>query len=210
MTSGTANIKSSFRNEEARLSTSYVHFSRILVGTDFSKPVAQALKLAIAIAEDFNSEIFIVHAVTPLIYGDGQEPISAAIMSAQLEAAKYRMQELVTSEPRLAELRLETTVAHGGVIDLITQVLIDEKSALVVLGSHRASGLEGVMLGSAAENVLRKSYCPVLIVGPNFNVGQHPFRSILLATDLDTTGLRAPHYASALSDTSMGSSHCCM
>lgn len=200
MTSTTDNTKSSSQEEGVRLSTSYVHFSRILVGTDFSKPAEQALKLAIAIAEDFGSAIFIVHAVTPFIYGDGQEPMPAAILSAQLEAAKHRMQELVTSEPRLAELRLKTTVALGGVIDLITQVSTDEKITLVVLGSHGANGLEKVVLRSVAETALRKSSCPVLIVGPNCHVGQHPFRSILFATDLETTGLRAAQYASALAE----------
>jgi nucleotide-binding universal stress UspA family protein len=37
-------------------------------------------------------------------------------------------------------------------------------------------------------------------VGPNYRAEQHPFRSILFATNLETTGLRAAQYASALSE----------
>lgn len=187
-------------SEKGHLATSYVHFSRILVGTDFSEPASKALALAITIAETFGSELFIVHAVSPSIYVDGQEPMSAPILSAQLEAAKMRMKELVTNKPQSAGLRLKTTVAPGGPIDLINQVSKDEKITLVVLGSRGASGLEKVILGSAAETVLRKSSCPVVIAGPRCHVVQHPFRSILFATDLVTTGLRAAQYASALSE----------
>jgi nucleotide-binding universal stress UspA family protein len=74
----------------------------------------------------------------------------------------------------------------------------DEKVDLIVLGSHGSSGLERLALGSVAETVLRKAACPVLVVGPNCRTEQHPFRSILFATNLETTGLRAAQYASAL------------
>ena len=40
----------------------------------------------------------------------------------------------------------------------------------------------------------------LLVVGPNCRAEQHPFRSILFATNLETTGLRAAQYASALSE----------
>src|SRR6202008_1482368 len=60
--------------------------------------------------------------------------------------------------------------------------------------------LERLVLGSTAETVLRKTTCPVLVVGPNCRAEQHPFRSILFTTDLETTGLRAAQYASALSE----------
>jgi nucleotide-binding universal stress UspA family protein len=200
MTSISENIKSSFHDEGAHLATSYVHFARILVGTDFSKPAAQALKLAITIGEIFGSEIFIVHAAQPSIYGDGQQPMPTEILSAQFEAARADMKKLVASEPRLAGMRVRTTVDYGGAVDLIEQVAKDEKITLVVLGSHGANALEKIVLGSATESVLRKSSCPVLIVGPNCRAEHHPFRSIVFATDLEATGLRAAQYASALAE----------
>lgn len=192
--------KSSLHNEGSHLATSDVRFSRILVATDFSKPSVQALKLAIMIGEIFDSEIFLVHAVQPFIYGDGQEPMPFEIMNAQLEAAKWNVKELVASEPGLARLRVHTTVDYGGAVDLINQVAKQEKISLIVLGSHGANGLEKIVLGSAAETVLRTSICPVLIVGRNCRIEHHPFRSILFATDLETTGLRAAQYASALAE----------
>jgi nucleotide-binding universal stress UspA family protein len=48
--------------------------------------------------------------------------------------------------------------------------------------------------------VLRKAACPVLVVGPNCHGENRPFRSIIFATDLETTSLRAAQYASALAE----------
>lgn len=47
--------------------------------------------------------------------------------------------------------------------DIIEQNEID----LVIVGTHGRTGLGKLLLGSAAENILRRALCPVLIVGPN-------------------------------------------
>jgi nucleotide-binding universal stress UspA family protein len=193
-------INGSIHDEGVHLATSDLHFKRILVGIDFSKQAALALKTAIAIGEIFGSEIFLVNAVPSFVYGKGQRPILPETISAEIDSAKEEMKQIVASEPRLHGLRLKTTVAYAGAVDLIEYMASEEKVDLIVVGSHGSSGLERLALGSVAEAVLRKAACPVLVVGPNCPAEQHPFRSILFATDLETTGLRAAQYASALSE----------
>ncbi len=195
---------SSTDSQDIHLSTKDVHFKRVLVGTDFSKPANHALNMAIAISQIFGSELFLVHAVTPIVYGDGQNPIPAEVFTAELEAAKDGMTKLVASDPRLTGLRVNTTVASAGAVDLMEQVAKEEKVDLLVLGSHGASGIERLLLGSVAESVLRRTSKPVLIVGPNSHIERHPFRSILFCTDLDIGNLRAAQYASALAEGSDG------
>lgn len=192
--------KSAFREDAVHLATHNVHFSRILVGTDYSKQTGMALKIAITIGEIFGSEIFLVHAVPPFVYSDGSELIPADFLTAQLNAAKDDMKALVASEPRLQALRVQTTVDYASGVDLIEHVADEEKVSLIVVGSQGTSGLERLLLGSTAETVLRKATCPVLVVGPNCHGENHPFRSILFATDLETTSLRAAQYASALAE----------
>jgi nucleotide-binding universal stress UspA family protein len=196
--SGTVN--GSIDDEGVHLATSDIRFKRILVGIDFSEQAALALKTAIAVGEIFGSEIFLVNAVSLFAYEAGQEPILPEMISAEIDSAKEEMRQIVVGDPRLNGLRLKTTVAYAGAVDLIEQVASEEKVDLIVLGSHGSSGLERLVLGSVAEAVLRKAACPVLVVGPNCRAELHPFRSILFATDLETTGLRAAQYASALSE----------
>ncbi len=199
-----SNTISSRDRQDVHLSTKDVHFKRVLVGTDFSKPANHALNMAIAISQIFESELFLVHAVTPIVYGDGQSSMPAEIITTELEATKDEMAKLVASDPRLTGLRVNTTVASAGAVDLIEQVAKDEKIDLLVLGSHGASGIERLLLGSVAESVLRRTSKPVLIVGPNSHIERHPFRSILFCTDLDVGNLRAAQYASALAEGSDG------
>lgn len=199
----TGNILATDR-QDLHLSTKDVRFRRILVGTDFSKSANCALNMAIAISQIFGSELFLVHAVAPIVYGDGQNPIPIDVVAAQREAAEAEMSKLVASDSRLTGLKTSTTVATAGAVDLIDQVAEEEKVDLVVLGSHGASGIERLLLGSVAETVLRKNSRPVLIVGPNCHIERHPFRSILFCTDLDTSSLRAAQYASALAEGSDG------
>jgi nucleotide-binding universal stress UspA family protein len=191
---------SSFHDEAPHLATHNIHFSRILVGTDYSKQARLALRMAITIGEIFGSEIFLVHAVPSFVYGEGSELVAPESLTALLDAAKDEMNELVASEPRLQALRVQTTVDYSGGADLIEQVADKAKVNLIVVGSQGASGLERLLLGSTAETVLRKAACPVLVVGPNCHDENHPFRSILFATDLETTSLRAAQYASALAE----------
>jgi len=200
MSSLSRSIKESFQKDEIHLSTSEISFSRILMGTDFSKPAAQALTLAASIAEVFDSEIVIIHAVQPVIYGDGQMPMPLEVLNTQFAAAQYEMKKLIASDPRFTRLRIQTKVDFGSAVDLIDQVAKAERSTLIVVGSHGASGLEKVAFGSVAETLLRESSCPVLIVGPHCPAEHHPLRSILFATDLETTGLRPAQYASALAE----------
>ena len=193
-------IDGSIHDKGVHLATTDIHFKRILVGIDFSKQSAVALKTAIAIGEILGSEIFLVTAVPSFGYGKGQRPILPETISAEIDSAKEQTKQIVASEPRLQGLRLKSTVAYAGAVDLIEHIANEEKVDLIVLGSHGSSGLERLALGSVAEAVLRKAACPVLVVGPNCRAEQHPLRSILFATNLETTGLRAAQYASALSE----------
>jgi nucleotide-binding universal stress UspA family protein len=190
--------EASTSDQGVHLATSDVRFNRILVGTDFSEPSMEALKTAIAIGQSFSSKLFIVHAASPFVYTVGTESLPLEIFNANLDAAKQRISQIVMDEPVLKALNTKAIVESAGAIELIGQVARDENVDLIVVGSHGAKGLERLALGSVAETVLRQATCPVLIVGPNCKAEQNPFRSIVFATDLETTGLRGAQYATAL------------
>lgn len=185
-------------HQDVHLATSNVRFSKILVGTDFSKPATQALAAAVAIGQRCDSEVFLVNAVPPYVDNPEAFPVSPEVFQGTLDRARENMKEFISHEPGLHRLRTKTTVAYAGAVELIEQVANNEKVDLIVVGSHGASGIERLALGSVAEAILRKASCPVLVTGPNCYAEHHPFRSILLATDLETTGLRPAQYATAL------------
>lgn len=176
------------------LATSAILFNRILMATDFSQPADQALKTAIVISRLFGAKLFLVHAATR----DPYVPMQS--LRDNLHAAQAQMRQLVASEPGLRELEPKVIVAYAGARSLIDQVSVEEKIDLIVVGSHSASGLERLALGSVAEATLHQAKCPVLIVGPKCRADELPFRSIVFATDLHTTGLRGAQYAAGLAE----------
>jgi nucleotide-binding universal stress UspA family protein len=188
------------RDEGPHLATSDIRFKRILVGTDFSKPAAQALKTAITISQLFGSQLFLVHAASLFVHANEAEAMTLEAFNVNLDAAREKMNQIISSEPVLSALKPKTTVTYSGALELIEKVASEEKIDLIVVGSHGGSGLELLALGSVAEAVLRHAKCPVLIVGPKCKAEQHPFRSIVFATDLETTGLRGAQYAAALAE----------
>jgi len=186
--------------EAQHLATSEILFSRILIATDFSKSANQALKVAFSLCQLFGAKLSLVHASIPTAFGIDAASVPFEVLGADLEADKEQMNQLVLSEPGLSALTPKTVVAYSDAVNLINQTAKDDRADLIVVGSHGASGLERLVLGSVAEAVMHQASCPVLIVGPNCKPEQHLFRSVLFATDLKTTGLRSAQYASGLAE----------
>ena len=183
---------------EPHLATSEILLQTIVVAVDFSPYSRRALKEALSIARCFGSELLLVHGATPAIYGT--EPIPPECFDAGLDVARARMADLIAEEPELQEFSHREFVAYARAVDLVQQVVAENKADLVVAGSHGARGVELLALGSVAESILSKVPCPVLIVGPHCTAEAHPFRAILFATDLEATGLRSAQFASGLAE----------
>lgn len=57
-------------------------------------------------------------------------------------------------------------IAYGDPAREILDAIESEKIDLVVMGTHGRKGLENVLFGSVARNVVRRSPVPVLTVNP--------------------------------------------
>ncbi|HEY4358346.1 MAG TPA: universal stress protein [Acidobacteriaceae bacterium] len=182
------------------LATSDVKFQRVLLAIDFSAQTSAVIEAGLQIAKEFHSELFFLHATMPMIYGTGAETIPVETFGVELEAAQTRMAEFVAGQPHLKSLPHHEIVRYGRPLDLIQQVIEEHRIDLVLVGSHGASGMERLALGSVAECILRTVRCPVLIVGPKARVSPEMFRSILLAASLSDSGLRSAQYAASLAE----------
>ncbi len=70
------------------------------------------------------------------------------------------------------------------------------KPGLIVMGTHGKTGLDRLFLGSVAEEVIRHSTTPALILGPQYREAKvESGGKILVATDLTKNSRRAEAYA---------------
>jgi nucleotide-binding universal stress UspA family protein len=75
------------------------------------------------------------------------------------------LRQLQPSDPALhVEYRLEEGFAATEILRLAEEA----KADLIVMGTHGRTGLSRLVLGSVAEQVVRKARCPVLTVKAPF------------------------------------------
>jgi nucleotide-binding universal stress UspA family protein len=139
---------------------------RILVAVDFSEPSTRALTHAVAMAQRFEASLDVLHVV-PNPYIDDPAglylPLPVTYVNDLVDDAQKRLDDLLASVDR-QRLRARTVVKVGDPLRQVVEYARNESCDLVVLGTHRRSGLAHLFLGSVAERVVRTAPCPVLTV----------------------------------------------
>jgi nucleotide-binding universal stress UspA family protein len=132
----------------------------ILHPTDFSAPSECAFRLACSLARDHGAQLVLFHVVelpTPA-YGEGTAPVTVIQMS--LDAEREALDQ-IQAPPGIS---MERKLVEGDAADEIIEAAKEVEADLIVLGTHGRTGLGRLLLGSVAEQVLRRALCPVLTV----------------------------------------------
>lgn len=129
----------------------------ILFPTDFSKSSANALYVAQALARDYDARLVALYvAPSPtLVYGDGVIPPD---LGDRDEAARAELERL--DLPDGSERRFE----EGDPVEVILDTVRETHPDLIVMGTHGRTGLSRLLMGSVAEQVVRRASRPVLTV----------------------------------------------
>jgi nucleotide-binding universal stress UspA family protein len=140
---------------------------KILHPTDLSENSRAALEVASALARDYKAELFVVHVNKPApIYApDG---IAMAVPIEEPLALRGRLAQV---RPADSTVKCQHRLLEGDPADEILKVAGVENVDMIVMGTHGATGLTRLLMGSVAENVLRKAPCPVLTVRHQVKTG---------------------------------------
>jgi nucleotide-binding universal stress UspA family protein len=132
----------------------------ILHPTDFSAPSQYALALACALTRDYGARLIVLHVAEPppIIYGEGLLAPDPQDLRATAQGQLDRLQV-----PH-ADVRAERRLEQGDTIEEILRVAEEVHADLLVLGTHGRTGLERLLMGSVAEQVMRRAACPVLTI----------------------------------------------
>jgi nucleotide-binding universal stress UspA family protein len=144
-------------------------YQRILVPIDGSATAEKGLDQAIAIARLTGGTIRIVHVVDELCFPLGYET-GATYLNSVLPALRdgserilsAGRQRVVTAAVPVETLSLECFARRTS--DVIIEQATDWRADLIVIGTHGRRGLNRLVLGSDAEQVLRIAPVPVLLV----------------------------------------------
>ena len=133
---------------------------RILHPTDFSEGSELAFRLACSLARDYGARISVVHVAVPptIVYGEGVIPPEP---ENWLGEAREKLARLLPPDPKVL---VEHRLIEGDVVDEILRAAADAGADVVVMGTHGRTGLGRFLMGSVAEQIVRKAPCPVVTV----------------------------------------------
>ena len=156
--------------------------NRILVPTDFSEQAENALKVAAMLARKHNADIYLLHMME--IPMQQIDPINAhsdvpeALFFMRLAHKKF--EDLIESD-FLEDVTVHETVKADITFNEIKEACKEFDIDLIVMGSHGASGLKEMFVGSNAEKVVRSSDVPVLVIKNEHN--SFRIRNFVFASD---------------------------
>lgn len=143
-------------------------FQHLLIPLDGSHRAEEALPYAAALAERFSSRLTLLQVIGPVLW--------EAEMRAELPDAEAQLQQReldsATSYLRQKEAELAgqglavnaLVLSHASVPDAILATAVNEGADAIVMCTHGLSGLRRLLLGSVAEQVMRRSTVPVVLI----------------------------------------------
>jgi len=149
-------------------------YRHILVPLDGSDLAEAALPHAAAVARRFGATLALLQVVTTLpttaAIDMGATGAADAAMSVEaLEASEQAAHEYLDQVARrqeLGDIQMQTTVVRGRPAREIVRLAQGEGVDLIVMSTHGRSGLGRLVFGSVADQVLRESGIPILLVRP--------------------------------------------
>ncbi len=139
-------------------------FKKILCPVDFSDTSMNAANNAINFSMEIKAEITFIHIIDIQamqnigdLSGGGINDINLLIEEEKPVLSKLK------EECDKKGIKVKTVLTHGEPVSVILETIKEDGHDLIIMGTHGKTGLRRLVLGSIAENVVRKSDIPVLL-----------------------------------------------
>jgi nucleotide-binding universal stress UspA family protein len=144
---------------------------RIVVGADLSETGDHALREAVQLARKLpGTELHITYVISAA--ADMHDARKLAEMSTELQTKLDQLREhvrTVCAPPSGEQPFTLETVFHlriGDPASAIHQAAVDVDADLIVVGTHGRRGMDKLLLGSVAQELVRSAHLPVLVAHP--------------------------------------------
>ncbi|WP_392536578.1 universal stress protein [Legionella sp. 227] len=140
-------------------------YKQIMVAVDDTKASTLALKEAIKLAKNQNSKLRVIHIIDTLYEGDVDRESFVELTRKQGQEVLNSMKKMLSRAKVEFEMKLSELIPSKAEI---AEKLVDEATSfsadLIVIGTHGRRGIHHILTGSVAEEVIRISKTPVLLI----------------------------------------------
>jgi nucleotide-binding universal stress UspA family protein len=140
---------------------------RVLVAIDFSQFSKYILEYAANLAEPLNADLVLANVINQRDI----DIVSRLSLNIQLSAQEYidqtrneRLQAMdaMMHDLQAAHLKYQKIIKTGTPFVELVQAITDTQSDLAIMGSKGRGNIAGVLFGSTAEKLFRRSPVPLL------------------------------------------------
>jgi nucleotide-binding universal stress UspA family protein len=118
------------------------------------------LETATALARDHGAKLIILHVQEPpFAYGGGE--LYMGIPDPDEDELRRMLAAVAPSD---GQVPFERRMIQGEPAATIVRIAEEEKADMIVMSTHGRTGLMRMLMGSVAEEVVRKAKCPVVTV----------------------------------------------
>lgn len=145
---------------------------RILFPVDFTENSSRISPYVLSVSEKYDAMIYLLHVVVDFSQWGGYD-ISDIRMGRYQEFQEEAFKDAEKGLEKVCEEQLKACpnfqkkILSGDPAKEILKFIESEEIDMVIMGTHGRKGLDHVFFGSVAENVLRKSPVPVLVINPH-------------------------------------------
>jgi len=144
-----------------------VEIKKVVVPVDFSSNMNKVVDYGMSVADKLGAEVLFLHVINDFQGYDMMLVHPSFIgMTKDLEQkAEERMANLVEDYKQRGN-GVRGHVVVGDAADEIIDYAKLEQADMIIIGTHGVKGLEKILIGSTADQVVKKAPCPVLVFNP--------------------------------------------
>jgi nucleotide-binding universal stress UspA family protein len=139
-------------------------FKIIVVPTDFSDYSLRSLPSAIDLAAKYGARLKIVFVNEPSLQVSDVAWVGVderAMSTDHVREARRHLEKMVIDKVP-PDVPADAEILSGNAVDEIIRFSRDVNADLIVMATHGRGGVSHMLMGSTAEQVVRKAPCPVL------------------------------------------------
>ena len=139
-------------------------FRVIVVPTDFSDHSLRALSYALGLAGKYDADVKILFVNEPGLQVSDMAWVGVderTLKDEHVKEARANL-DMIIREQIPPDMAVEAIIRSGDAVDEIIAYADEVNADLIVMATHGRTGLSHMLMGSTAEQVIRRASCPVL------------------------------------------------
>lgn len=140
-------------------------FKKVLIAMDYDDTSQKVAETGYSLAKSMNAETILLHVVAEQLVYYSSYMFMRELKVDVNENLKQSTEDFMNkTKKHLGDKNIQTIIKEGEVAETILETAKEIKADLIVIGSHSRKWLDSILMGSGAEDVLKRTTIPLLVV----------------------------------------------